>query len=130
MRNIILIFSVIGGVAAAILGSLLAILLAAISLLGPEAGRTPTAAAASTALGVAAVGIGLGLPLAWAGWRALQGRPGHAFRLPRWWVWLLLFLGVLIFGQAVAITSSVADHSSGSSSKPFSAMPTPPGKPS
>ncbi len=108
MRNIILIFSVIGGVAAAILGPLLAVVLAAISLLGPRAGRAPAVSTASMALGVAAVGIGLGLPLAWAGWRALQRRPGHVFRLPRWWVWLLLFLGVLIFGQAVAITGPAA----------------------
>ena len=108
MRNIILIFSVIGGVAAAILGPLLAVVLAAISLLGPQAGRAPAVSTASMALGVAAVGIGLGLPLAWAGWRALQGRPGHVFRLPRWWVWLLLFLGVLVFGQAVAMTGPAA----------------------
>ena len=104
MRNIILIFSVIRGAAAAIVGPLLALLLAAISLLGPRAGRTPAASAASLALGVAAVGVGLGLPLAWAGWRALQGRPSHAFRSLRWWVWLLLFVAVLIFGQAVAMT--------------------------
>ena len=108
MRNIILIFSVIGGVAAAILGPLLAVVLAAISLLGSPAGRAPAVSTASMALGVAAVGVGLGLPLAWAGWRALQGRPGHVFRLPRWWVWLLLFLGVLIFGQAVAMTGPAA----------------------
>jgi hypothetical protein len=57
---------------------------------------------------VAAVGIGLGLPLAWAGWRALQGRPGHVFRSLRWWAWLLLFLAVLVIGQAVAMTGPAA----------------------
>jgi RsiW-degrading membrane proteinase PrsW (M82 family) len=108
MRNIILTFSVIGGMAAAILGPLLAVALAAISLLGPRAGRAPVVSTASMALGVAAVGVGLGLPLAWAGWRALQGRPSRILRLPRWWGWLLIFLGVLIFGQAAAITGPAA----------------------
>ena len=50
-----------------------------------------------------------GIPgIAWAGWRALRGRPGHAFRLLRWWVWLLLFMGVLILGQAAAMTGPAA----------------------
>jgi membrane protease YdiL (CAAX protease family) len=38
----------------------------------------------------------------------LQRRPSHIYRLPRWWVWLLLFLAVLVIGQAVAMTGPAA----------------------
>jgi hypothetical protein len=108
MRDVILVMSVIGGATAAIAGPLLALLLSAVGLLGrdrlqePVAG--PDAVAGSIALGIAAAGLGLGLPLARAGWRALQGRPGRPLRLPHWWIWLLLFLGVLLVGQAASIS--------------------------
>ena len=74
MRNVILIFWVLGGVAAAILGPLLATRLRRSAYWG-QGRPASTAAAASMALGVAVVGIGLGLPLAWASWRALQRTP-------------------------------------------------------
>ncbi len=99
MRDVILIFSIIGGLAAAIAGPLLAALFAALNLLGPRAGRGPVDVTATLALGITAAGIGLGLPLAWAGWRALHGIPGRVYRPLRWGAWLVLFIGVLIVGQ-------------------------------
>lgn len=101
MRDIILIFSVGGGVAAAVTGPLLALAFAVVGVLGRGAADQHASATASVALGLAAIGTGLGLPLAWTGWRALQGAPGHLFRPLSWWVWLTWFIVALAAGQAV-----------------------------
>ncbi len=102
MRDVILIFSIMGGLTAAIAGPLLAALFAALNLLGPRAGRGPVDVTATLALGITAAGVGLGLPLAWAGWQALHGAPGRAYRPLRWGAWLVLFIGVLAVGQLLS----------------------------
>ncbi len=108
MRDVILIFSIIGGLAAAIAGPLLAAMFAALSLLGPRTGRGPVETTATLALGVTVASIGLGLPLAWAGWQALRGAPGRAYRPLRWGTWLLLFVGVLAIGQVFSSSALAA----------------------
>lgn len=102
MRDFILAFSTIGGVAAAVAGPLLAALFAGLSLWGRDAERAAVVSVASIALGVAAVSIGLGLPLAWAGWQALRGAADRPMGRGRWGIWLALFAGVLLIGQGVA----------------------------
>jgi hypothetical protein len=50
-----------------------------------------------------ALAVGLGLTLAWHAWRAILGRASAPFR-PRWpWVLALLFVLVLIVGQAILL---------------------------
>jgi hypothetical protein len=102
MRDFILAFSAIGGVAAAVAGPLLAALFAGLSLWGRDAERVAVVSVASIALGVTAVGVGLGLPLAWAGWQALRGAADRPMGRGRWGLWLTLFAGVLLIGQGVA----------------------------
>lgn len=102
MRDFIRVFSIIGGVAAATAGPLLAALFAGLSLWGRDGERAGVTSVASIALGVAAVGVGLGLPLAWAGWRALRGAADRPMGRGRWGLWLALFAGVLLIGQGAA----------------------------
>jgi RsiW-degrading membrane proteinase PrsW (M82 family) len=99
MRDFILAFSAIGGVAAMVAGPLLAALFAGLSLWGRDAERAAIVSVASIALGVAAVGVGLGLALAWAGWQALRGAADRHVGGRRWGLWLALFVGVLWMGQ-------------------------------
>ena len=107
MRKTLLILAMIGGLLAA-LGSLAVdAVLAAWYYLGGDAARADPAVFGSLALTVAMIGVGLGLMLAWAGWQALRGAPGRAFRLPRWGWWLLALTVVLSLGQ-VALTNDLA----------------------
>jgi len=108
MRDFIQVFSIIGGVAAAIAGPLLAALFAGLSLWGRDVERAGVTSVASIALGVAAVGVGLGLALAWAGWQALRGAVDRPMGRGRWGLWLVLFAGVLLVGQGVAGRAAAA----------------------
>jgi len=108
VRDFILAFSAIGGVAAAVAGPLLAALFAGLSLWGRDANRAATVSVASIALGVTAASIGLGLLLAWAGWQALHGAADRRMS-GRWWgLWSALFAGVLLIGQAAADRAGAA----------------------
>ncbi|PKO21532.1 MAG: hypothetical protein CVU38_14250 [Chloroflexi bacterium HGW-Chloroflexi-1] len=100
MRKFIIIFAIIGGGLAAVIGPLAGLTLGAVTWLGRGAGQPPRLQSTTVALALICLGLGFGLALAWAGWRALRGTPGGAFSLPRWG-WLALgMVAVLALGQA------------------------------
>jgi hypothetical protein len=100
MRKIILVLSVVVGLAVAVLGPLLGGILAVMAWIGSAGEPGSLLQAATVAAGLALLGPGFGLMLAWAGWSALRGRPARPFRLPRWGWWLLALVVVLGLGQA------------------------------
>jgi protease PrsW len=100
MRRLILILSIVMGLAAALLGPLLGVVLAALAWMGRTRASVDLLSTATIAAGVTILSLGFGLALAWDGWMALRGRPSSQFRLARWGWWLLALLVVLGLGQA------------------------------
>jgi RsiW-degrading membrane proteinase PrsW (M82 family) len=90
----------IGGVAAAVLGS--AIGVAAI-LIGTFSGADVGPGTTLPGVSLIALALGLGLPVAYQGWSARKGRATRAFSPGRiWWMGLAL---VLVIGLGAAVTS-------------------------
>ncbi len=107
MRRVILLLAVVAGASAAVGGPLLAVALVALWWLGRgRDGATYALPIVSVPLALACLGLALGVALAWAGWSALRGRPGHPFRLPRWGWWALALAATVAGGQA-AMTAGV-----------------------
>jgi hypothetical protein len=100
MRKLILILSIVVGLATAAVGPLFGGLLAVVAWMGRARESGNLLQAATIAAGLAFLSLGFGLALAWAGWTALRGRPARPFRLPRWGWWLLALVVVLGLGQA------------------------------
>jgi PrsW family intramembrane metalloprotease len=100
MRKLILILSVVVGLATAAVGPLLGGALAAVAWIGRARESGNLLQAVTIAAGVILLSLGFGLALAWAGWAALRGCPARPFRLPRWGWWLLALAIVLGLGQA------------------------------
>jgi len=104
MRKVLQTLAAIGGVSAAVLGSVTGLFYAALPWLGPEAGIDRLQ---GFVLGGAfmALGLGLGLPLAWTALQALSGKPSPSLRWPRFWLLGLLFLLAVLIGQVVLSTA-------------------------
>jgi RsiW-degrading membrane proteinase PrsW (M82 family) len=100
LRRLILILSIVVGLAAAVLGPLLGAILAVVGWLGRTRASTDLLLTVTIASGVTLLSLGFGLALAWDGWAALRGRPSRLFRLVRWGWWLLALLVVIGLGQA------------------------------
>ncbi len=90
MRRTILVFAILGGVAAAFTGvGLGGVLLLSSLMMGGAAGAALIIG--TIALGATVVVGGLGLLLAWSAWQGLSGAADSPFRLPGWGWWLLTF---------------------------------------
>jgi hypothetical protein len=101
MRKLVLVLSIVVGLAAAAVAPLLGGALAAMAWIGrTRASGNQSMQAATIAAGALLLSLGFGLALAWAGWAALRGRPARPFRLPRWGWWLLALAVTLGLGQA------------------------------
>jgi RsiW-degrading membrane proteinase PrsW (M82 family) len=100
LRRLILVLSIVVGLAAAVLGPLLGAMLAVVGWLGRARASADLLLTATIAFGVTLLSLGFGLALAWDGWAALRGRPSRLLTLVRWGWWLLALLVVIGLGQA------------------------------
>jgi len=99
MQKVILVGAVAGGLAAVLLGPLLGLVFVLLAALPRGAGMN-NAALLTLSLALAITGVGFGLPLAWAGWRRLQGYPAWQWLMPAWGWLLIAFVVSLVLGQA------------------------------
>ena len=98
MRELLRILVLIAALCIAAIGLLLGIIGVALSLLsdGPD-----MLMAVTLSVSLLVLSLGLGLASAWHAWRAIQDHASAAFRPRRIWLSVVLFLLVLVLGQAI-----------------------------
>lgn len=92
------ILTLVGGLCLAAVGLVAGAVGLLVAVLGPSVAALSTA---TVAIAFMALAGGLGAALAWHAWRATQGKPSAPFAPCRIWPWIVLYLCVIVIGQAI-----------------------------